>query len=94
MRHTRRTLRAAHAAGHALAAAACGLLGLLRYATKAGLTVLISYVKDDGTPSTRTITPERVWRSKAGHLCVRALCALRGEHRTFRVARITALETA
>ncbi|MGW7636061.1 WYL domain-containing protein [Streptomyces decoyicus] len=94
MRHTRRATRAALNTGHALAAAACGLLGLLRYAAKARLTVRIGYVKEDGTESIRRIAPERVWRSEAGHLCLRALCALRGDTRTFRVARITTWETA
>lgn len=94
MRHTRRATRAALNTGHVLAAAACGLLGLLRYAAKAGLTVLIGYVKEGGTQSVRPITPEKVWLSKAGYWVVRAACALRGEHRTFRVGRITNLETA
>ena len=94
MRHTRRAIRAALTTTRALAAAACGLLELLRYATETGSTVRIAYVKDDGTPSTRTIAPQKVWRSKAGHWCLRAACLLRGEDRTFRVGRITALETA
>jgi len=94
MRHTRHAIRAAHATGHALVAAACGLVGLLRYAAEAGLTVLISYMKEDGTESTRDVAPQKVWRSKAGDWCLRAACLLRGEHRTFRVGRITALETA
>ncbi|WP_330479886.1 WYL domain-containing protein (plasmid) [Streptomyces platensis] len=93
-RHTRRAIRAALTAGQALAAAACGLLGLLRYAAKTGLTLLISYVKEDGTESNRPITPEKVWLSKAGDWCLRAACLLRGEHRTFRIGRITTLETA
>uniref|UniRef100_UPI0030E03DA0 WYL domain-containing protein n=1 Tax=Streptomyces tubercidicus TaxID=47759 RepID=UPI0030E03DA0 len=94
MRHTRRATRAALATGKALAAAACGLLGLLRYATEAGLTVLIGYIKEDSTQSVRPITPEKVWLSKAGYWCLRGACLLRGEHRTFRVGRITNLETA
>lgn len=94
MRHTCRTIHAALTTSHALAAAARGTLSLLRYATDAGLTLLIAYTKEDGTPSVRTIAPEKVWLSKAGDWCLRALCALRGEHRTFRVSRITALETA
>ncbi|MEU8682959.1 WYL domain-containing protein [Streptomyces sp. NPDC048611] len=94
MRPTRRTIHAALTAGNAITAAACGLLSLLRYATEAGHTLRIAYTKDDGTTSDRPITPERVWLSQAGHWCVRAACLLRGEHRTFRVARITALETA
>ncbi|MGY5127389.1 WYL domain-containing protein [Streptomyces nigrescens] len=94
MRHTRSATRAALTTSHALAAAACGLLGLLRYAAKAGLTVLIGYTKEDGTESVRPIAPEKVWRSQAGYWCLRAACLLRGEHRTFRVGRITNLETA
>ena len=94
MRHTRRTTRAALVAGHYLAAAACGRLGLLRYAAKAGLTVRIGYVKEDGAASVRAIAPEKVWLSKAGYWCLRAACLLRGESRTFRVGRITDLETA
>ncbi|MEW9521827.1 WYL domain-containing protein [Streptomyces tubercidicus] len=94
MRHTRRAIHAALTTTRALAAAACGLVELLRYASETGRTVLIGYVKDDGTASVRPIAPEKVWRSKAGHWCLRAACLLRGEHRTFRIGRITALETA
>lgn len=94
MRHTRRAIRAALTTSRALAAAAQGTLGLLRYATEAGLTVRISYVKDDGTASLRPVAPEKVWLSKAGDWCLRGLCALRGEHRTFRIGRITACTTA
>lgn len=95
---SRRTITAALTAGHTLVAAAAGPLSLLRHqlthAANAGRTVRIGYVKENGTASTRTITPEKVWRSKAGDWCLRATCLLRGEHRTFHVARITAMETA
>ncbi|MER6844878.1 WYL domain-containing protein [Streptomyces platensis] len=94
MRHTRHAIQAALTTTRALAAAACGLPELLRYAAETGLTVLIGYTKDDGAASVRTIAPQKVWRSKAGHWCLRAACLLRGEDRTFRVARITSLETA
>lgn len=90
MRHTRRAIHAALSTSRALAAAACGYLGLLRYAIEAGLTVRIGYVKEDGTPSVRDAKPEHVWLSRGGHWCLRAACLLRGEHRTFRIGRITA----
>lgn len=94
MRRTRTALHAARTAGYALVAAAGGTLSLLRYAAETGLTVLIAYVKDDGTPSIRDIAPKKVWRSRAGDWCVRAYDALRDAARTFRVDRITNLETA
>ncbi|MFE1767294.1 WYL domain-containing protein [Streptomyces angustmyceticus] len=94
MRHTRRAIHAALTTSRTLAAAATGTLGLVRHAAENGLALLISYVKEDGTPSVRPITPEKVWRSKAGDWCLRAACALRGEHRTFRIGRITVLEIA
>ncbi|MFF9787228.1 WYL domain-containing protein [Streptomyces nigrescens] len=94
MRHTRRAIRAALTAGRALAAAACGIVELLRYAAETGRNVLMGYVKEDGTQSVRTVAPQKVWRSKAGHWCLRAACLLRGEDRTFRLDRVTALETA
>ncbi|MEW1754170.1 WYL domain-containing protein [Streptomyces angustmyceticus] len=94
MRHTRRAIRAAHATGHALVAAACGLVGLLRYAAETGRTVRIAYTKEDGTASIRDIRPEQVRRSKAGDLYVRAHDFLRDAARTFRLDRITALEAA
>lgn len=94
MRHTRRATRAALTTTRALAAAACGLIGLLRYAAEAGRTVRIGYVKEDGTASVRDIRPEQVDHNKAGDLYVRATCLLRGERRNFRLDRITALETA
>ncbi|MFJ6608131.1 WYL domain-containing protein [Streptomyces lydicus] len=94
MRHTRRTIRAALTNTRALAAAACGRLDLLRYATETGRTVRITYVKEDGTASIRDIRPEQVRRSKAGDLYVRAHDFLRDAARSFRLDRITALETA
>lgn len=94
MRTTRRTIRAALTTGRTLAAAARGPLSLLRHAIEAHLVMRIAYVKEDGTPSVRTITPDKVWRSKAGDWCVRAHDALRDAGRTFRVDRITTLETA
>ncbi|MFI1161335.1 WYL domain-containing protein [Streptomyces sioyaensis] len=94
MRHTRRATRAALNTGQTLAAAACGLLGLLRYAAQAGLTVRIGYVKEDGTASVRDIRPEQVRRSKAGDLYVRAHDFLRDAGRSFRLDRIATWETA
>jgi predicted DNA-binding transcriptional regulator YafY len=95
MRHTRRTIRAAYAAGQHLAAAACGLAGLLRYAAQTGRTVRIAYVKEDGTASVRDIRPEQVDRNKkTGDPYLRARCLLRGERRSFRLDRITALTEA
>lgn len=90
MRPTRRAIHAALTTSRTLAAAARGTRGLLHHAADTGRTVLISYVKEDGTESTRPITPEKIWLSKAGEWCLRAACLLRGEHRTFRIGRITA----
>jgi predicted DNA-binding transcriptional regulator YafY len=101
MRHTtRRALRAARTAGEALAAYGRGPLSYLAYllnrAAKTGRTVVIDYVKENGEASTRTIQPTgEVTRSKAGHLYIRAVDQFRGgADRTFRLARITHLETA
>lgn len=94
MRHTRRAIHAALTAGRVLAAAAQGTLGLLRYATEAGLTVRISYVKEDGTASVRDVRPELVRPSQAGNWYTTTRCLLRGERRSFRLDRITACTTA
>lgn len=99
MRHnTRRHIRTALHATQAIAHAALSHLHLIRYtltrAAQTGRTVRISYVAEDGTPTERDIAPERVWRSKAGHWCVRAYDHLRNAARSFRLDRITALETA
>ncbi|MEU7435716.1 WYL domain-containing protein [Streptomyces sioyaensis] len=98
MRHTRHAIRAAHATGHALVAAACGLVELLRYAlteaANTGRTLRIAYAKEGEPALVRDIAPEEVKRSKVGDWYVRATCLLRGERRNFRLDRITALETA
>lgn len=95
MRHTtRRAIHAALTTGRALAAAARGPRHLLTYAAETGRRVLISYMKENGESSTRTIAPAEVRQSKAGHWYVRAYDLLRGDKRSFRLDRITTLETA
>ncbi|MFI0156258.1 WYL domain-containing protein [Streptomyces lydicus] len=94
MRHTHRHIRAAHTAGHALAAAARGHLTHLRYTLTTTHRVQIAYRKENGETSVRIVEPDKVWRSTAGDWCLRAHDLLRDAARTFRLDRITALETA
>lgn len=99
MKHSRTTLtRAAHTHA-ALAAYALGThtyyRHLLNTAAHTARQVVISYVKENGETSTRLIQPtEQVRRSKAGAYYVRAHDALRDAARSFRIDRITTLETA
>lgn len=91
------TIRAALTNG-ALAALALGTRPyyrhLLNAAARTAHAVRIGYTKEDGETSTRLITPAQVCRSKAGDYYVRAYDALRDASRSFRIDRITALETA
>jgi predicted DNA-binding transcriptional regulator YafY len=98
MKHTGRRAHR-YAASALLAAAALGTVALHRHildrAADTGHAVRIAYVKESGEPSVRLIHPERaVQRSKAGRLYVRAHDTLRDAARSFRLDRITALETA
>ncbi|BCK73982.1 hypothetical protein Srufu_079350 (plasmid) [Streptomyces libani subsp. rufus] len=94
MRHTSRHIRAALTTGHAFAHTALGHLAHLRYTLTTTRRVQIAYRKENGETSVRVIEPETVKRSKAGDLYVRAHDLLRDASRTFRLDRITALETA
>lgn len=92
------TIRAALTNG-ALAALALGTRPyyqhLLNAAARAAHTVRIGYTNEKGEHSERLITPTtKVKRSEAGNWYVRAHDALRDASRSFRIDRITALETA
>ncbi|MFI7096807.1 WYL domain-containing protein [Streptomyces lydicus] len=94
MRHTRRTIRAALTNTHALAAAACGRLGLLRFTLETARRVRIAYTNAAGESSVRDIEPRFVKpNKKTGRLYVHAYDNLRGESRNFTLDRI-ALEAA
>lgn len=94
MRHTHHHIRAALTASHAIAAAARGQLAHLRYTLTTSHRAQIAYRKENGETSIRIIEPQEVRRSKAGDLYVRAHDLLRDATRTFRLDRITNLETA
>lgn len=98
MKQHRTTLIRAALTNTALAAYALGTRPYYRHlldqAAKAATTVRIAYTKEDGESSTRLIQPEEVRRSKAGHYYVRAHDTLRDAARSFRIDRITTLETA
>ena len=92
------TIRAALTNG-ALAALALGTRPyyrhLLDHAAATAQAIRIGYTKENGETSTRLITPTaKVKRSKAGDYYVRAHDFLRDASRSFRIDRITALETA
>lgn len=67
---------------------------LLDAAARTAGQVVIGYTKENGEHSERLIRPEEVRRSKAGDYYVRAHDALRDANRSFRIDRITTLETA
>jgi predicted DNA-binding transcriptional regulator YafY len=90
----RRTIRAALTVSPALAAIVLGPRYALRAAVVHGWTVVITYRKEDGTESVRTVEPHKVWETKAGNWAVRAHDRIRGEDRTFRIDRITAYRLA
>lgn len=88
----RRTIRAALAAGQAIARSAVSrtfrlLVDLFR-AVDAGAAVEIAYVKADGTESRRIVEPAELAATSTGAITVRGHDRLRGEDRTFRIDRI------
>ncbi|MFC9497672.1 WYL domain-containing protein [Streptomyces sp. NPDC056982] len=99
MKKSRSTTIRAALTNSALAALALGTRPyyqhLLNAAASAAHTVRIGYTKENGEHSERLITPTaKVKQSLAGDYYVRAWDALRAAARTFRIDRITALETA
>ncbi|WP_187283421.1 WYL domain-containing protein [Streptomyces sp. t39] len=52
--------------------------------------VTITYLDDNGDETLRTIEPFDIRTTKAGRIQVRAMCRLRGDARSFDLARITA----
>ncbi len=50
--------------------------------------VTITYLDEDGTESIRTIEPYDIRTTKNGHIRVHAMCRLRGDARSFDIARI------
>ncbi|MER7063986.1 helix-turn-helix transcriptional regulator [Streptomyces albidoflavus] len=64
----------------------------LERAIAAEQPVMITYVSADGEWTTRTIEPYELFRTRDGHLIVRAMDHLRGEPRSFRLDRITDLD--
>lgn len=63
----------------------------LEQAISAEQPVMITYVSVDGEWTTRTIEPYELFRTRDGHLIVRAMDRLRDEPRSFRLDRIEAL---
>jgi predicted DNA-binding transcriptional regulator YafY len=63
------------------------LTDLLR-ALKHRFAVTITYQDEDGTETLRTIEPYDVRTTKSGSIRVHAMCRLRGDARSFDVARI------
>ncbi|MFG2532806.1 WYL domain-containing protein [Streptomyces sp. NPDC048516] len=94
MRHTNRHIHAALTTSLSAAHATLGRLAHLRYTLTTTHRVQIAYRKENGETSVRIVEPDKVWRSKAGDWCLRAHDLLRDASRTFRLDRITALETA
>ncbi|MFI0822294.1 WYL domain-containing protein [Streptomyces sp. NPDC021098] len=95
--HTRHAIRTALHTTQAIAHAALSHLHLIRYtltrAAQHGRTVRIQYVAEDAAATVRDIDPQDVRRSKAGDWYVRAHDHLRDASRSFRLDRITTLET-
>ena len=85
--HTLRTI--ARQAGPALAHATLGTRALLRYRLTTATRLTITYRKEDGETSTRTIEPREVLRSKAGDWYVKAHDHLRDAARSFRLDRLS-----
>lgn len=50
--------------------------------------ITITYLDEDGTETIRTIEPYDIRTTKNGHIRVHAMCRLRGDARSFDVARI------
>lgn len=50
--------------------------------------VTITYIDEDGTETLRTIEPYDIRTTKSGSIRVHAMCRLRGDARSFDVARI------
>jgi len=90
----RRTRINPHTITSALAHAALGSIALLRHTLTTTARVAITYRKEDGETSDRTIEPQEVRRSQAGDWYVRAFDQLRDATRSFRLDRITNYQAA
>jgi predicted DNA-binding transcriptional regulator YafY len=55
--------------------------------------VTITFVDEDGETTIRTIEPHDIRTTKNGHIRVHAMCRLRGDSRSFDVARILTYTT-
>ncbi|MFI8792601.1 WYL domain-containing protein [Streptomyces sp. NPDC055105] len=99
MKNSRTTTIRAAFTNTALAALALGTRPYYQHqldtAARTAHAVRIGYTKENGEHSERLITPTaKVEQSKAGDYYVRAWDALRDAKRSFRIDRITTLETA
>jgi predicted DNA-binding transcriptional regulator YafY len=88
----RRTVRAAATTsrhlGHAAVSRSFRTLTALYAAIDTGAAVRIAYTDEDGTRTSRTIHPERLWISDKGHILCTAHDQLRQDRRTFRTDRL------
>lgn len=64
------------------------LVSASRDAVSLGLPLELFYRDSKGDATRRTVTPERIWRSKGGDLLLTASCHLRGEGRSFKALNV------